>query len=303
MGRWSLVPAAGATDPGGVNATLTVGYDGSPAAQRAIRWAAVEAARREATVRVVSCYSVPIVVGPWIPSVPVDEVGIREEVTADLDRTLKAIAADHPHVRFEKVVVRGAPRDQLVAQAEGCDLLVVGSSGAGEVEAWLLGSVAHAVCRTSPCPVVIVPSQGAMPAAGRVVAGFDGSPAARAALDWAADEADRRDAELVVVHVWRYPYSDDRDGDEARDFTRVDAALVLDTGVEQARARSRGPVRGELVEAPPADGLLGVAGEADLVVIGSRGHGGIYSSLFGSVAHAVARYAPCPVVVVRAPKS
>jgi nucleotide-binding universal stress UspA family protein len=292
-----------AAKPESVNATLTVGYDGSPAAQRAIRWAAVEAARRLATVKVVSCYSVPIVVGPWIPSVPVDEDGIREEVTADLGRTMKAVAADHPHVRFEKVVVRGAPRDQLVAQAEGSDLLVVGSSGAGEVESWLLGSVAHAVCRTSPCPVVIVPSQGAMPVAGRLVVGYDGSPAAGAAIDWAVDEADRRDAELLVLHVWRYPYSDDSDGDEARDFTRVDAGLVLDGGVERAQARSRGPVKGELVEAPPADGLLGAASEADLVVLGSRGHGGIYSSLFGSVAHSVARYSPCPVVVVRAPKT
>lgn len=54
------------------------------------------------------------------------------------------------------------------------------------------------------------------------------------------------------------------------------------------------------VEAPPASALLDAAGDADLVVVGSRGLGGFKSLLLGSVSHQIVQHAPCPVVIHRA---
>ena len=67
----------------------------------------------------------------------------------------------------------------------------------------------------------------------------------------------------------------------------------------EARELARGiDVRGELVEGPPASGLLEAARDADLLVVGSRGHGGFASLLLGSVSQQVSHHAPCPVVIV-----
>jgi nucleotide-binding universal stress UspA family protein len=130
--------------------------------------------------------------------------------------------------------------------------------------------------------------------------GTDGSASAHAAVLWAVDEADRRDAELVIVHAWEYPYSTELGSPEAFDMTRVDAALLLEDAVATARDRGRGTVSGRLVNGAPAKAILDEAAGADLVVVGSRGRGGFRSLLFGSVAHRVAEHAPCPVVIVRA---
>lgn len=56
------------------------------------------------------------------------------------------------------------------------------------------------------------------------------------------------------------------------------------------------------VEAPPTSALLDAAGDADLVVVGSRGLGGFKSLLLGSVSHQIVQHAPCPVVIHRAPE-
>jgi nucleotide-binding universal stress UspA family protein len=278
----------------------TVGFDGSAESRRALMWAAAEAELSGATVRAVSCYTVPPVPGPWVPAVPYDAKTIRDATSNDLGTAVQSARLYHPSVTFEERVVYGAPRAQLVAEAADSTLLVVGSSGAGAGESWLLGSVAHSAARTSDCPVVIVPATSSHDPSGRIVVGTDGSPAATAAVMWAVDEADRRNAELVVVHAWDYPYSSELGSPEAFDLTRVDAALVLEDAVAKCRDRGRVPVDGRLVNGAPAKAILEASADAELVVVGSRGRGGFRSLLFGSVAHTVAAHAACPVVVVRA---
>lgn len=278
----------------------TVGFDGSPESRRALMWAAAEAELSGATVRGVACYTTPPVVGPWVAAVPYDAKTIREATVADLSGAVESARLHHPSVSFEERVVYGAPRTQLVAEAAGSALLVVGSSGAGAAESWLLGSVAHSAARRSDCPVVIVPRTAPRDPSGRIVVGTDGSPAAAAAVLWAVDEADRRDADLVVLHAWDYPYSSEMESPEAFDFTRVDAALVLEEAVTQCRDRGRCDVSGRLVNGAAAKAIVEESDGADLVVVGSRGRGGFRSLLFGSTAHTVAEHAVCPVVIVRA---
>lgn len=119
-------------------------------------------------------------------------------------------------------------------------------------------------------------------------------------MRWAADEADTRQANLVVVHAWDYPYRMTTEGlAPGSDLARVDAAIVADRAVEEAREMMAGPVTSRLVEASAVQALLDAAETADLLVVGSRGRGGFRTMVLGSVAHVVAGHSPCPVVVVR----
>jgi nucleotide-binding universal stress UspA family protein len=278
---------------------VLAGFDGSEPATRAVRWAAAEASRREVALEVLACYYPPPMVGLW--ALPYDLDAIGQGLEAEVERVLAIVRAEFPGVSAGGRVVLGPPGEELVKESKAADLVVLGTSGAGAVESMLLGSVAHTVVRHAACPVVLVPDVvEPLTPAGSVVVGVDGSPAANAALEWAVAEADRRAAELVVVHAWRDTYGTVIDDAEAHDLRRVDAALELDIAVERAREIAGGTVRGVLVEGRAADAMIAAVLEADLLVVGSRGRGTVRSTLFGSVAHAVAERAKRPVAVIRA---
>ncbi len=151
----------------------------------------------------------------------------------------------------------------------------------------------------------------ACPVAGRIVVGVDGSEAAAAALRFAVEEAKLRDATLVAVLAWTFvpPAALSDPG-----VIPVAATTLMDdlgaerTGAERmldealtAAPPGDVPVERVVSEGSPGDVLVGAAAGADLVVVGSRGRGGIRSALLGSVSSHVAHHAPCPVVIVRAP--
>jgi nucleotide-binding universal stress UspA family protein len=133
----------------------------------------------------------------------------------------------------------------------------------------------------------------------RVVVGIDDSNEAKAALDWAIDEADLWRAGLTIVHAWSYPYGLDSPATAKHDVMRVDAACELERAVERANSRGGSSVDGMLVEGNAAEAIVEAASGADLVVVGSRGRGGLRSLVLGSVSSAVICHSPCPTVVVR----
>ncbi|GGS90636.1 universal stress protein [Nonomuraea spiralis] len=139
--------------------------------------------------------------------------------------------------------------------------------------------------------------------AGLIVAGADGSAPGAAAVDWAADDAARTGAELLIVHgLDRQPYSSTRFPDFGQgNYLLMGAAKVLEAAEAAVRARQPSVrVRAEIVEGTPAAVLQDQARRADEVVIGNRGMGGFAGALLGSVTMQVAGQARCPVVVVRA---
>lgn len=137
-----------------------------------------------------------------------------------------------------------------------------------------------------------------------VLVGVDGSDSSHKALAWAAAEAADHEADLVVLNVWEHtllppagsvsvseryvPDPSQRTADELRsEITRVlgdDPAVVV-----QPRLR----------QGTPAKVLIEESAEADLLVVGTRGHGGFRGLVLGSVSQHVAAYAQCPVTVVR----
>lgn len=129
-----------------------------------------------------------------------------------------------------------------------------------------------------------------------VVAGIDGSRAALHAVRWAATEAARRDRPLLLLHVSPLPSRRPRDRGEAR-VARGDAWFEA---AHVARGTApRVPVRTALRVGSAAEELVRASGAAELVVLGSRGLGGLAGVLLGSVAATVAAHARCPVIIVR----
>jgi nucleotide-binding universal stress UspA family protein len=142
----------------------------------------------------------------------------------------------------------------------------------------------------------------------RVVVGVDGSPGARTALVLALDEAARRGADLDVVAA--YPVTlvwtggtplDVPDVDAVRADTERRAQELLDEVVrDEFPAGVPGPAvdaRVLAAEGRPVPVLLSAAEGADLLVLGSRGRGGMRSALLGSVALHCLSHAPCPVLI------
>lgn len=139
----------------------------------------------------------------------------------------------------------------------------------------------------------------------RIVVGVDGSACSVAALRWAAQECRYRGAVLHAVQVWHYPYMVAPVATPLElQFEEIELATeaALHKSLQDVLgAEPDVVVRAETVEDAPAIGLLRVAEGADLLVVGTRGHGGFSGLLLGSVSHQVTHHAPCPVVVVPCP--
>jgi nucleotide-binding universal stress UspA family protein len=139
----------------------------------------------------------------------------------------------------------------------------------------------------------------------RIVVGVDGSPARRAVLEWAGDEAVRHGSELVVLTAW-LPVPPPLAGTSSTLPTHG----VTDAS-ETAKEQLMAAIRDVLGEDPPvlvqpqvkegsaAKLLIDLSEDADLLVVGARGHGAFAGMLLGSVSHHVAAHAKCTVVVVR----
>lgn len=130
----------------------------------------------------------------------------------------------------------------------------------------------------------------------RVVVGVDGSPASMRALVWAAAEARMRSAALEIVHVdvFRHEVMDLFGPGVLRSEHEI-----LDEAV--ARAKSLEPsvvIEARLCEPPAAKALVDASEEAELLVVGSSGAGGIRHLGLGSVSAECALHAKCPVVIV-----
>jgi nucleotide-binding universal stress UspA family protein len=197
--------------------------------------------------------------------------------------------------------VTGGAAAVLVAQSRGAAMVVVGDRGLGGFSGLLIGSVAVQLAAHADCPVLVARGQSHL--AGPVVLGVDGSPEASAAVAHAFDEAWLREAPLVALHAWLDPVARAAgdmlplvyDVDQIRD----EEARLLAEAV--AGCREEYPdvaVQEELVRAPTRAALIDRSVEARMLVVGTRGRGGIRGLLLGSVSQAMLHHAACPVLVV-----
>ncbi|HVC25213.1 MAG TPA: universal stress protein [Acidimicrobiales bacterium] len=285
---------------------ILVGVDGSEGSRHALRWAIGEGGVRDATVQAVIVWQTPYDFGEIL--YPVDEGKLAGAARDVLDGAVAAVTGGSPSERLETLVLKGDPAQVLCTRAGDGDLLVVGSRGHGTFAGLLLGSVSSKCAHHSPGPVVIVPQQALRGApSARIVVGVDGSEGSRRALRWSVAEAKARGAAVEAISVWR-GVEDPEMALEFQSFPtigRQERALP-----ERARQRVADAVTGAAaesatvkveplaVEGDPAQVLCSRSSDADLLVVGSRGHGTFVGLLLGSVSVKCAHHSRCPVVIV-----
>ena len=136
-----------------------------------------------------------------------------------------------------------------------------------------------------------------------IVVGVDGSPASRKALTWAAAEAAAHGADLVVVNAWEHtllPPAGSVSVSEhyVADPSQRTAEDLLQVIKEELGAEPPVLVQPHVKQGSPAKVLIEESANANLLVVGNRGHGGFAGLVIGSVSQHVAAYAKCPVTVV-----
>jgi nucleotide-binding universal stress UspA family protein len=139
------------------------------------------------------------------------------------------------------------------------------------------------------------------PRTGRIVVGIDGSPPSLEALAWGARQAELTGGALDVVMTWEWPSSLGWAMPVPEDFDpEADVRRTLEQAIASVRADHPAvAVDGRVVNGHPAPTLVEAAKGADLLVVGSRGHGQFVGMLLGSVSEYCVRNAQCPVLVHR----
>lgn len=281
---------------------ILVGTDGTAASQAAVHWAALEAQRHHCLLRIVY-----VVDGEWRSA----RYDSGTEHT-DVSRQLADVAVAHasaqaralaPHVQLETDTLIGNPAPRLLAAADDTDLVVLGSRGRGGFTSLLLGSVSRRVATHARCPVVVVRGRG-NDAEGSVAVGVDDSPAAGNVLATAFEAAAGRNAALTVIRTYLAPPPLWMAGVPVVEFSTPKEDATECQRVEELLApwRRRYPeVKVDVMVShdSPAAVLTGVSHSAQLVVVGSHGHGGIVGALLGSTGIQLLHHADCPVLIAR----
>jgi nucleotide-binding universal stress UspA family protein len=276
---------------------VVVGVDGSEESLRAVEWAALEARRHSAPLRIVSAPAL-------VPRIHASSTA-PEEIACAL-RGIAAQALDAAITRSEEVaaglplttgLLSGPPALAVAESGAEASMLVVGARGAGGFAAMVLGSVSRYVASRAPCPVVVVREES-MAVHREIAVGVRDPQDTGAALAFAFEEAALRDADLVAVHTWHLsaPY---RPAGHDLDRISAEAANGLAAALKGWREKYPGVrVRQDVIHGHPARVLASYSARADLVVLGRHGHPGGAGPGIGSVQHAVLDHAHGPVAVV-----
>jgi len=266
---------------------VIVGFDGSTAADAAVRHGAREAALRNANLHIVHAFGWFPLLPPLYPPYNASEEGPRAAVLELLAQTAHGVRREWTDLVVSTRMVDGSPGAVLVEASRGAQLIVVGHRGIGGFAGLLAGSTAMQVASHASCPITVV--RGAeRPENTVIVLGMDGSPHGLAAAEVAFANAERRSAELIVLH--HVDASSDAQSD-----------TVTAQVVQIARLHDDVQYRHEAAEGPSAAAALIDAAnkfDAGMIVVGSRGHGGFRGLITGSTSRALVEHAGCPVTVV-----
>jgi nucleotide-binding universal stress UspA family protein len=271
---------------------ILAGYDGSPGSERALRWAAREARSRGTIVTVCHAWA-----PEYIPA-PSGDDGAFDRARRTGERGLAEgwrFARNVMGPENVRPLLADGPAARVLCQySADADMVVVGSRGCGGLPGMLLGSVSQQVAAHARGRVVVVRGHwhaAAEYAPGPVVAGADGSAASRAAIAFAVEEALLREVPLLAVCALA-----DAPG-SLGGAGRMQEAFDQDI----ARCEKEHPeltILRQVTPGQPRTALLDATSDAQLLVVGSRGRGGVEGMLLGSVSRAVLHHARCPVGVV-----
>lgn len=287
---------------------VVAGVDGSTSSTQAVRWAARQAALWGCSLRLVHAHT-----GPWIhkPEVAGQPGAYRQALLNlgyDWLRDATDVAAGvAPDVAVGTELTASTPARLLIRESERARVVVVGARGIGGFTGLMLGSAAAALGAHAHCPVAVVRDPGAAgepPRSGPVVLGVDGSAASETAIAFAYEAASLRGVPLIAVHAWS-------DVSIPASFVPMPPTFnwpLIDEDERRLLAQRLAgwqekypdvQVHRVVTEGRPAYSLLQAAQDAQLIVVGSRGRGGLRGLLLGSTSQALLQHAPCTVVIAR----
>ena len=287
-----------------VASAIVVGVDGSPVSRVAVDWAARTAALHGAPLKLVHVLTPPAVMA--FPDVPMPpgylewQEGQGRTLLDEAAQTARDAAG--PTTEISTDMVAGPSVPSLVEASKDARMVVVGCRGRGALARGVLGSVSNGLLHHAHCPVAVIHDEDPLmphPSKAPVVVGVDGSPASERAVALAFEEASLRGVDLVAVHAWSDTGVFEFPG---ADWSTLQAMGEQTLGERLAGWQERYPdvlVRRIVVADKPAHQLVEQAESAQLLVVGSRGRGGVAGMLLGSVSTAVVNAARMPVLVVR----
>lgn len=302
---------------------ILIPLDGSTFSEAALPTATTVAGRLGADIELVT---VTPDAAEWGVEAVVDAFGPSEDFDDWIQGYLEARSSDLAEVCDCAVsynVRPGAPRDAVLEFARELKpaVIVMATHGRGPLTRAWMGSVADAMLREGPAPVLLVrpnddvkdvPELTRSPDFGRVVVPVDGSGQGKETLEWAA-RLGSNGTSYHLVQVVAMPIAQAAGPMVTAadwlpgllDAARAEAEAYLAELAHQFRDRGM-KIETEVVQdGPPAPGILQVAQDrdADLIAIGTHGRGGLSRAVLGSVADKVVRGAHCPVLVVPRPNS
>ncbi|MFV0433506.1 MAG: universal stress protein [Leucobacter sp.] len=274
-----------------------IGVDGSEQSRFALAWGLERATERNATVELLHVADDSFL----------SESAVFLSEAQRASEQMLAVETDYARsLGFEGQItgraVVGHPIAEVEEASKRADLLILGAHSGSKFAGSFFGTRAVKVAATAHCPVAVIPHEDATERSG-VVVGVDGSEASKHAIAVAAEEASFRGVPLIAVYAWMPPLTPGLEylwSEELVSSQRTAAEESVAIGV--AGLAERYPdleIRREIVQAPPVSALVHAAEAADLLVVGSRGRGGLSRLLLGSVSHGVLQALPCPVIVTR----
>lgn len=275
---------------------IVVGTDGSNESDRALEWAAAEAALRERPLHIVHAveswpYKAPL----FLPAETAERMtrAGRLMLTAARER----VKERWPDLHTTTTLVADETSQALLDQSGKAFELVLGSRGRGGFASLLLGSTSLRLAGRSTIPVVIV--RGDVTDRGEVVVGIDLLHDAGAVLDYAFEAAALRDARLRVVHAWQTVGTLIEAG-YAVDAEQIERDLRTQLVEAYKPVRAKYPqvdVVDEVVLEHPVTALSNTSRNARLLVVGAHDRHWNAPQL-GSISHGVIHHARCPVAVI-----
>ena len=286
---------------------VVAGVDGSETAVAAARWAGAVASRIGVPLHLV--HSMPPEGIFYSEAAVLVQSQMIQQLEEDGKKLLadaaERVRADHPGLEISSFIGPGPAAKSLLEAAEDARLVVMGATGAGALENFLLGSTVLRVANHAPCPVVVWRgnTDSPLPDSRPIVVGVDGSELSAAAVTHAFNLASALGVPLRAVHSWL--------GDAALGVGAT-AALVDWDAVETSETAvlaetlagwsDRHPevtVERVIDRGPASKVLLAHLDDAQLVAVGSHGRGQFRAALLGSTSQNLLHKAPCPVLIAR----
>lgn len=274
---------------------IAVATNDSVQSQAAVLWAARRAERAGLPLLIVH-----VVDDRWVAE-SYHWIGVLEEAGNRLLETAAGRVRKAFPITITTRLHTGSVGGSLAKYSGKASMIVVGS-GSGHLGG-SLADRALQVAASSKVPVAVVGTQSLEGRSG-VVVGIDGSEESTQAVAFAAAEADREGDELTVLYAIRAPYRIGDAGltsDTLAELITEEERIVLSEAVAGIKEDYPDLVVHQVLETDKGavESLVDAAAGARMLVVGSRGRGGIKRLLLGSTAHGVLKHLPCPTVITR----